>query len=107
MAHTSLSNSTVHAFRCHQGPEIRSALHAIVAEGFQSSENTVRGRRTFSNMKQLQFEILTELFSSLFEQFSTTSSALQSPRLDLSDAIPILSSPSDFFQSQFSNRSLS
>src|SRR6218665_1949761 len=52
----------------------------------------------FSNMKQ--FEIVTELFSSLFEQLSTTSSALQSPRLDLSEAIPMLSSPSDFFQSQ-------
>src|SRR6218665_498339 len=47
MPHTSFSNSTVHAFRCHQGPEVRSALHAIVAEGLQSAENTVGGRRTF------------------------------------------------------------
>ena len=56
----------------------------------------------FSNMKQLQFGILTELglFSSLLEQFSTTISALQSPQLDLNDAIPMLSSLSHFFQSQ-------
>src|SRR6218665_1897217 len=100
MAHTSFSNSTVHAFRCHQGPEVRSALHAIVAEGLQSAENTVGGRRTFFEYKQLQFGILTELFSSLLEQFSTTSSALQSPRLDLNDAIPMLSPPLEFFQSQ-------
>src|SRR6218665_2305979 len=52
----------------------------------------------FSNMKPLQFGILTELFSSLLDQFSTTS-ALQSPRFNLNDAIPI-SSSSDFFQSQ-------
>src|SRR6218665_1847378 len=98
MPHTSFSNSTVHAFRCHQGPEIRSALHAIVAEGLQSAENTVGGRRTFSNMKPLQFGILSELFSSLLDQFSATS-ALQSPRFNLNDAIPI-SSSSDFFQFQ-------
>ena len=82
-----------------------SALHAFVAEGLQNDENTVgalEAEGLFSNMKQLQFGILTELFSSLLEQFSTTSSALglPSPRLDLNDAVPMLSSPSYFFQSQ-------
>src|SRR6218665_2711270 len=52
----------------------------------------------FSNMKPLQFGILTELFSSLLDQFST-SSALQSPQLDLNDAI-LISSPSELFHSQ-------
>jgi len=68
----------VHAFRCHQDPEIKPALHVIVAEGLQSAENTVGALEAeghFSNMKQLQFGILAELLSSLLEQFSATSSA--------------------------------
>jgi len=49
--HTSFSHSTAHAFRCHQGPEIRSAFHAILAKGLQRAKNTVGSRRTFLKYK--------------------------------------------------------
>ena len=43
-----------------------------------------------SNIKQLEFGILTEVWSSLLERFRGTSWALQNSRLDLDDAIPML-----------------
>ena len=68
----------MHACSGRQGPEIRPALHTIVAEGLQSAENTVgamEAEELFSNMKQLQLGILAELLSSLLEQLKATSSA--------------------------------
>ena len=71
--------------------KIRTALHAIAAEeGLQSVKNVVDAEGLLSNMKQLEFRILTEQWSSVLERFSATSSALQSPRLDLNDAIPMI-----------------
>src|SRR6218665_2058239 len=92
-AHYFLSNSVVYAFKCHQGHEFRlhvcRALHDIAVEGLQSAKNTVESEGRHSNMKQ-------------FELFSAIGSALglQSPRLDFTDTIPMLSSLADFFPSQ-------
>src|SRR6218665_218158 len=45
LAHYFLSNSVVHAFRCHQSHEFRlhvcRTLHDIAVEGLQSAKNTV------------------------------------------------------------------
>jgi len=104
-----LLNLVVHTFRFHQGPEFLvcrsgSALHDIAAEGLQSAENKVGGWMT-----SFEYEAIgilnshgTIIWSSLLERFSVSAirSALKSPRLDMNDAIPMLSFLADFVQSQ-------
>src|SRR6218665_134004 len=103
MARTFLSNSAV------QRSDATKALnfgyvfgpHCMTSQlkDFKVPKTGLETEVLLSHMKQLQFGILAELWSSLLEQFSATSLALQSPRLDLNDSIPMLSSLADFFES--------
>src|SRR6218665_1439289 len=61
-----LSNSVVHAFRCHQGHEfwlhVCRELHDIAVEGLHSAKTQLEAEGFLSNMKQLEFRMLDILY---------------------------------------------
>ena len=84
--------------------EIHSALREISEDNHQLNVS-LEAEGLLRKMGSLEFGILTEFWSSVLRRVNETSRSLQSPQLDLNNAIPLLRSLVDFlvsFRDRFS-----
>ena len=79
--------------------EIRQALCTIADDADEVDKTKNEAEGLISKMDELETAILCQVWAPILQRFNATSTSLQSPTLDLNNAVPLLQSLKDYVAS--------